>query len=136
MEGFTLACLGMIGRVLDDEVIAEYFARLPAPTCNLARYTDWVLPYLEKQADEARKFAGTGTDEKLKTMATVTSLFEAHTPRLAAISLTPPYVITRATAEQVVSQTVFDSTVELTVTQISGTFVESKPTGDSNLSTN
>ena len=54
MEGFTLTCLEAIGRLLSDDVIADYFAELPAPTYDHSRYIDWILPYLEKQAVEAR----------------------------------------------------------------------------------
>ena len=40
------------------------------------RYTDWIMPYLQKQSEDARKYSGNGTEDKLKTIAKVYSMFE------------------------------------------------------------
>ena len=65
MDSFTLACLHSLCELLaTDAVIAGFFSRLPAPNYCLARYTDWISPYLVEQLEEAAKYAGTGTAAK------------------------------------------------------------------------
>jgi hypothetical protein len=44
----------------------------------MARYTDWMLPYLNKQMAETIKYPGTGTDEKKERIAKITSLLEQY----------------------------------------------------------
>lgn len=83
----------------------------------MGRYTDWVLPYLHQQAAEAQKLPGHGTDDKLKRIATVASLWQAYSDRLNGQQASlQPFIITMVTGEHVVSQQVFDNAVELTVT--------------------
>lgn len=49
MDSFTLTCLEFLGDLLaSDEAIAEYFSNLAAPNYMMARYTDWMIPYLTK----------------------------------------------------------------------------------------
>lgn len=66
MDSFTLTCLQFLGELLaSDEINALYFSQLPAPNYMMARYTDWMLPYLKKQMADTLKYPGTGTDEKM-----------------------------------------------------------------------
>lgn len=44
----------MVKLLASDEVIAEYFSQLPAPTYDLARYTDWIRPHLEADLADAK----------------------------------------------------------------------------------
>lgn len=49
LHSFTLTSLQSLCNLLaKDEVIANYFSELPAASYNLARYTDWIKPYLEQ----------------------------------------------------------------------------------------
>ena len=49
--------------MVEDEVIAEYFSKLPAPTYNLVRYTDWIRPYLEEEHKDCK---GKATEKEKK----------------------------------------------------------------------
>lgn len=72
MDSFTLTCLEFLGNLLSaDEAIAEYFSHLVAPNYTMARYSDWMVPYLKKQLEETNKFPGTGTDDKAKRIVKV-----------------------------------------------------------------
>ena len=52
---------------------------MPAPDYFMHRYTDWVLPYLANESEKAQKYMNAvGTEEKLKTIASVSSLFEVY----------------------------------------------------------
>jgi hypothetical protein len=47
MDTYTVSCLfSLVGLIASDEKIAEYFSELPGPSYALARYTDWIKPYL------------------------------------------------------------------------------------------
>ena len=79
MDSFTLACLHSLCELLTaDEVIAGYFSRLPAPNYCMARYTDWISPYLAQQLTEAAKYAGSGTATKEEKIAKVQELFAKY----------------------------------------------------------
>lgn len=62
MDSFTLSCLESLGDlILQDELILNFFSNIPAPNYTMGRYTDWILPYLTKQKEDAQKFsAGSG----------------------------------------------------------------------------
>lgn len=73
MDSFTLSCLESLGNIiLKDDLICDFFSKIPAPHYNMGRYTDWILPYLNKQREDATKYSGgTGIQEKLQTIANV-----------------------------------------------------------------
>ena len=96
------------------------------------RYTDWVLPYLQKQALDAQKYQGVGTNDKLAAIAKVQSLFEENA-KSAGQETTVPYIIVDALEEKVVSQHTFDEAVQVTVTQVKCSYMQSYPTGEANL---
>ena len=51
--------------VVADEGIAEYISRLPPYDYNMARFTDFIRPYLlEKMADNEKYKTATGYKEK------------------------------------------------------------------------
>lgn len=60
MDAYTVNCLlGLLNLISLDDYVAEFFSKLPSPTYCYARYTDWFMPYLEKQLVEAKKgFSG------------------------------------------------------------------------------
>ena len=186
MDSFTLSCLEFLSDLLaNDEVIAEFFSELPAPTYNLARYTDWIRPYLEKQLQDAAKYSGSGSKEKEEKITKVMSLYEkyevfldqkalkagglgskllseeqqegqstqpreqisdqveaedaqpkADSPQINSMEIrsSKPYVILEALEERVVHTQDIDGMIELSVTQVSCAYAESRPTGVSNLS--
>lgn len=137
MDSFTITCLESLGNlVLNDDLILNFFADIPAPNYNLGRYTDWILPYLTKQRDDALKYsAGSGTQEKLQTIATVNELFEAYEQRvIQAKGDEKFYIVTEVLSEEIVSQNVFDEAIELTIIKIAAKFIESVPTGSGNMS--
>lgn len=86
-DGFTLACLqSLVGLLAADEVIAEYFSELPAPSYKLARYTDWIRPYLKRQLEDANKFSATEKAEKIVKISSLFEKYEAFLERKAPAS--------------------------------------------------
>lgn len=61
MDTYTVNCLlGLLNLISLDDYVAEFFSKLPSPTYCYARYTDWFMPYLEKQLVDAKKgYSGT-----------------------------------------------------------------------------
>jgi hypothetical protein len=73
-----------------DDNVAGYFASLPGPTYCLARYTDWFLPYLEKQLIDARKgYAGSFSTNKEEIVVKCLSLYEKYASYLSKTKLNP-----------------------------------------------
>jgi hypothetical protein len=100
-------------------------------------YTDWIISYLERQATEAQKYPGIGTEEKINRIALVRSSFERYEQNLTDLGISVPiYIVCDSLEEKVVSQNTFDGSVELTVTQICASFMESIPTGEGNMAMN
>jgi hypothetical protein len=82
------------------------------------------------------KYPGTGTDEKKERIAKITSLLEQYETSLANNRSTDikPYVIFEALEEKVVKVMDIDDVLEVTITEVSCSWADSKPTGDGNLS--
>ena len=136
MDSFTLTCLEFLGDLLAaDEAIAEYFSNLAAPNYTMARYTDWMVPYLKKQLAETKKYPGTGTEEKAARIVKIQGVLEKYQQYLDAKKAdSVSYVIHEAVEEKVVKVVDIDDTLELTVTQIGCKWRESRPTAESNVS--
>mmetsp|Transcript_39087 Transcript_39087/g.59590 ORF Transcript_39087/g.59590 Transcript_39087/m.59590 type:complete len:511 (-) Transcript_39087:53-1585(-) len=76
MSSFTLTCLQTLVKLIaKDDVIAEYFSELPAPSYRMIHYTDWVRPYLEKELKEATTQS---LSEKQEKITKILSLFEQY----------------------------------------------------------
>jgi hypothetical protein len=80
MDTYTVNCLyGLLNLISMDDIVAEFFAKLPSPTYCYARYTDWIMPYLEKQLVDAKKgFAGSYSSQKEEIVVKCMSLFEKY----------------------------------------------------------
>ena len=65
-ENRALGCISnLMNLVIADEGIAEYVSRLPSYDYNMARFTDFIRPYLlEKSADNEKYKSATGYKEK------------------------------------------------------------------------
>ena len=128
----------------------------------MAHQLDWVEPYLKNQLAEAEKLAGTGTKEKQESILKVLSLFEARnsktkteenetevnpdqgatetetippkTDDAESSERSKPYAIIEALQESEALTKDFDGAVQLVITKIACSYVESQPTGDGNLS--
>jgi hypothetical protein len=127
----------------------------------MAHQLDWVEPYLKNQLAEAEKLAGTGTKEKQESILKVLSLFEARNSKTKTeenetevnpdqgateTETIPPktddpassedkaYAIVEVLKESEVLKQDFDGAVQLVITKIACSYVESQPTGDGNLS--
>lgn len=153
-DGFTLAGLRCVGELaLADEAIAQYLEGLPAADYRMASQLDWVEPYLKKQLAEAERLAGTGTKEKQESILKVLSLFEARntktetnknqaevSPDLGATETekvpqktdgaessecSKPYAIIEALQESEALNKDFDGAVQLMITKIACSYVES-----------
>lgn len=85
---------------------------------------------------ETIKYPGTGTDEKKERIAKITSMLEEYECFLEKTkeSEIKPYVIFEALEEKIVKVMDIDDTLEVTITEISCSLADSKPTGDGNLS--
>jgi len=57
--------------MVENEVIAEYFSKLPAPTYNMVRYTDWIRPYL---IEEHKDCKGKATEKEKKILKILENL--------------------------------------------------------------
>ena len=127
----------------------------------MAHQLDWVEPYLKNQLAEAEKLAGTGTKEKQESILKVLSLFEARNSKTKTeenetevnpdqgateTETIPPktddpassedktYAIVEVLKESEALKQDFDGAVQLVITKIACSYVESQPTGDGNLS--
>jgi hypothetical protein len=80
LDTYAVNCLwSLLNLICQDDCVADYFASLPGPTYCLARYTDWFLPYLEKQLIDARKgYAGTFSSQKEEIVVKCMSLYEKY----------------------------------------------------------
>ena len=80
MDTYTVSCLfSLVNLIAADEVVAEYFAELPGPTYCLARYTDWIKPYLYEQLADARKgYAGSLSASKEEVVVKTLSLYDKY----------------------------------------------------------
>jgi hypothetical protein len=118
----------------------------------MAHQLDWVEPYLKNQLAEAEKLAGTGTKEKQESILKVLSLYEARNSKTkmeenetrvnpdqgtTATETVPPktddpassedkaYAIVEALEESEVLKQDFDGAVQLVITKIACSYVES-----------
>jgi hypothetical protein len=111
----------------------------------MARYTDWMLPYLKKQLEETKKYPGTGTDEKASRIIKITSLLEEYESFLMKnlnqevleqnkLMMNPSnsYIILKTLGDKVVKKFEIDDTLEVTVSEVSCMWAENLPTGDGN----
>ena len=80
MDTYTCNCLySLLNLMSQDDNVAGYFASLPGPTYCLSRYTDWFLPYLDKQLIDARKgYAGSFSTNKEEIVVKCLSLYEKY----------------------------------------------------------
>lgn len=79
-ENCALACLT---HVLDlankDETVARYLAQLPAYDYTMARFTDFIRPYLlERHAENEKYPAATGYKDKQDQLTKVTSILDQY----------------------------------------------------------
>ena len=69
-----------------DPHLCKYFAALPGPTYALARYTDWIRPYLKEQLEDARKgYNGSHSAQKEETIAKCLSMLDIYEKYLSVI---------------------------------------------------
>ena len=85
MDAYTVNCLfSLLNLIAADCNIAEYFSQLPGPTYCLARYTDWIKPYLNEQLVDARKgYSGSYSVQKEDIVVKCLSLYETYEVFLA-----------------------------------------------------
>lgn len=58
LENITLICLKQLLLLADiNQSVFEYLLFLPPPSCNYAKFTDWVMPFLDYYFAEAKKYA-------------------------------------------------------------------------------
>ena len=72
MENYMMTCLGHLGDIISsDESVMEFFSELPGVTYQYARYTDWIIPYLNSTLNKATSGYGatTSKDEIVKIMS-------------------------------------------------------------------
>jgi hypothetical protein len=106
MDSFTLSCLESLGNlILNDDLILDFFSNIPAPHYNMGRYTDWVLPYLAKQKEDSLKFSsGSGSQEKLQTIANIQQMFESYEQILNELKNNEKlYIVTSVESEEIAS---------------------------------
>lgn len=127
-DSFTLTCLEFLAKMLQDPCLATFFSQIPGINYNSHRFLDWVLPYLADETVKAKKYSGIGTEDKLKKISNIEEQFTIYQSLLPD---TPkPYLINSVSQEQLVSEQIFEDTVQVKVIQVSGTFMLSKPTSD------
>lgn len=74
----------MVNLLASDDNIAEYFSELPGPSYCLARYTDWIKPYLYEQLIDAKKgYSGSLSSSKEEIVVKTLSLYEKYEKYLA-----------------------------------------------------
>ncbi len=80
MDTYTVNCLyGLLNLISLDDYVAEFFSKLPSPTYCYARYTDWFMPYLEKQLQDAKKgYSGSQSGERQEIVVKCISLYEKY----------------------------------------------------------
>ena len=85
MDTYTVSCLySLVNLLAEDDNIAEYFSELPGPSYCLARYTDWIKPYLYEQLIDAKKgYSGNLSSTKEEVVVKTLSLYEKYEKYLA-----------------------------------------------------
>lgn len=147
-ENRALACLQHLLTVaVADELVAYFVSQLPAYDYSMARFTDFIRPYLvERHADNEKYQAATGYQDKQDQLIKLTSILEqyelslqkqlkdAGIPEEQEYIRRPlqPYIVLQTggqESERVVYEAVIDDVVEVRVTQVGAFWITSKPVG-------
>lgn len=77
-ENRALACIqNILNLVVADESIADFMSKLPSYDYNMARFTDFIRPYLIERMTENEKYqAATGYKEKQEQLTKITSALD------------------------------------------------------------
>ena len=79
-EGCALTCLlQFLTLATTDETVARYLAQLPAYDYSMARFTDFIRPYLLERSAENEKYPSTtGYKDKQDQLIKVTSVLDQY----------------------------------------------------------
>lgn len=151
IDTHVVSCLDHLMRIVaNDREVQHYFSQLPSLTYQHARYTDWIGPYLQSLLNQtSSQYNGTSHENIVK----VQSNFQVYSDYLKqldqagsedaqmvsaqenpVIRCNPqPIMILRGEDENYCGVIEKDG-VLLSVTMVRCSFVESEPTGFTNLS--
>jgi hypothetical protein len=137
----------LLTQATTDQTVARYLAQLPAYDYTMARFTDFIRPYLlERHAENDKYPAATGYKDKQDQLIKVTSaldqyelflkkqLEDAGIPDEQDYIRCPiqPYIVLQTggqDCEKVVQDDAIDETIQLRVTQVGAFWITSKPKG-------
>lgn len=147
-ENCALACLlHFLTLAAADEAVARYLSQLPAYDYTMARFTDFIRPYLlERHADNEKYPAASGYKEKQDQLIKVTSIldqYELFLQKLLKDEGIPeeqdyircpiqPYIVLQTggqESEKVVQDRAINDALQMQVTQVGAFWISSKPRG-------